>query len=979
VSPLVLPPTQLTPLEQGRGDGVGRLARRTQRGQGRRRLLVAGLIALSVLLGVGSAVLAATMARSDATVGVQDRFGTAAALVSGPDGVYAVEQPSDPSRADLTPEQLAWLGRHALDGDLPSATGPQDLPLEVLQAIGYEPVTVAPQDVLAGMDLSAGDVLVARSVQTYDQTNQQQRVLTDLDVTHPLAGTTYDAGGRTEPLAGREGLLSPSLLAALGGEVGQMIEVPGIGPVDVVGTATRSFVRSQQLAVVAPGRAFSPRDGFRQADLRFADAADARRYVERLEERGQELAAALPTPSRDDLAAVGIPPGEQLPPPYVAGNVVEERSDYLSYAVAEESLATIVGGTVTALATVVAAVVGACAFAVGVRRRIREIGTIGAIGATPAQLRRLLRREGLVIGLGGAMVGAVAGLVLAFAAQPLAERVVDRDLQVAVPVVGALLPVVVGGLGAFLAAVWPARTAARVPTTTALAGRVPLGRVPGWLPVAGAVAAAAGVALLAELVVGSTTGTGLDAVQLLGAVLLATLGTAALGIPVIAAGGLLADRLPLLGRLALRDAARQRTRSAAAVAALVPVLAIPVAAGTVVFSEQVQFAGQYGGMVAEDGTPLEALPYADPGGSTLAIVDGAYLEGRQTPPSQATIAAVAAELPDVAGSAPLVHLGARDLQGGAVAVLPYTDDGRIDPVEADVSSIGRLGWAWGDRLALATPELLGLLGLPADAVPADGALVLDGAGASVLPDDLSSLQVVQVERPDEDGRRGQRILGEVVVGRTDAVSGGISPGVLVGPDTADRLGLVETARPQLLRLEAVPSAAQATAAYASVDGTIGAGAFISTAPPFWATSLGIAVLIALAVVAAALGVSVVAGMTSALAATESDGDLRKAVALGAEPSLRRRLHGLQAWWHTVIAAVLGAGLGLAVAWAVVRGTTVGAGYVDDGQVLEQVRATIAVHWLGLAAWVVVVPVLVGLVIAAVMRSSPVTAPRRRMA
>ena len=54
---------------------------------------------------------------------------------------------------------------------------------------------------------------------------------------------------------------------------------------------------------------------------------------------------------------------------------------------------------------------------------------------------------------------------------------------------------------------------------------------------------------------------------------------------------------------------------------------------------------------------------------------------------------------------------------------------------------------------------------------------------------------------------------------------------------------------------------------------------------------------------------------------------------------------------------------------------------DAGQVVSETvrRGSLVVPWWPVVLWVVVLPVLVGLVIAAVMRSAPVGAPRRRTA
>ena len=54
-------------------------------------------------------------------------------------------------------------------------------------------------------------------------------------------------------------------------------------------------------------------------------------------------------------------------------------------------------------------------FNVIVAQRLRELAVLAAIGATPKQLKRSLRFEGLVIGLLGSALGVIAGFALAFA------------------------------------------------------------------------------------------------------------------------------------------------------------------------------------------------------------------------------------------------------------------------------------------------------------------------------------------------------------------------------------------------------------------------------------------------------------------------------------------------------------------------------------------------------------------------------------
>jgi hypothetical protein len=194
---------------------------------------------------------------------------------------------------------------------------------------------------------------------------------------------------------------------------------------------------------------------------------------------------------------------------------------------------------------------------------------------------------------------------------------------------------------------------------------------------------------------------------------------------------------------------------------------------------------------------------------------------------------------------------------------------------------------------------------------------------------------------------------------------------------------VEVGRSVLLGLDRPPTHGEAQVAYEllySNPSGFENPASIELVPsvPFWRTPAGVALLVAAAVPGIVLLVTAVAGMTTALVATESDADLRQAVALGAPPSLRRRFHGVQAWWHTRVAAVLGSGLGLAVVAAAIRanGTTTFEDAADNQTILQ---ATLEVPWAALTAWIVAMPVLVGLIVAAVLRSSAVSAPRRRMA
>jgi hypothetical protein len=134
--------------------------------------------------------------------------------------------------------------------------------------------------------------------------------------------------------------------------------------------------------------------------------------------------------------------------------------------------------------------------------------------------------------------------------------------------------VAMGTVAATLAALAPARAAAKVSTIEALAGRSGAPRPPGRV---------AGVGLLVVVAGGFLTawGTQTDHDIPLAAGLIAMLSGFLLSIPLLVAlVGRTAAGLPMTGRLAARDAGRHGRRTGAAVAAAVIALATPVAVST---------------------------------------------------------------------------------------------------------------------------------------------------------------------------------------------------------------------------------------------------------------------------------------------------------------------------------------------------------------------------------------------------------------
>jgi putative ABC transport system permease protein len=98
--------------------------------------------------------------------------------------------------------------------------------------------------------------------------------------------------------------------------------------------------------------------------------------------------------------------------------------------------------------------------------RTREVGLLRAVGLSRRQLRRMVRLESTVIALLGATLG--VGLGLAFGVG-LLSALADEGLDVlSVPVAQLAGFVLASGLVGVLAAVWPARRAARLDVLKAI-------------------------------------------------------------------------------------------------------------------------------------------------------------------------------------------------------------------------------------------------------------------------------------------------------------------------------------------------------------------------------------------------------------------------------------------------------------------------------------------------------------------------------
>jgi len=104
--------------------------------------------------------------------------------------------------------------------------------------------------------------------------------------------------------------------------------------------------------------------------------------------------------------------------------------------------------------------------ALSIHERTRELGMMRAIGMSRRQVRQVIRYEAAITALIGAILGSVLGLVFAaLVSRPLA----DEGFVLSFPVVTLIALLVLAALAGVVAAIGPARRAARIDVLEALA------------------------------------------------------------------------------------------------------------------------------------------------------------------------------------------------------------------------------------------------------------------------------------------------------------------------------------------------------------------------------------------------------------------------------------------------------------------------------------------------------------------------------
>ena len=667
------------------------------------------------------------------------------------------------------------------------------------------------------------------------------------------------------------------------------------------------------------------------------------------------------------------------PPP--TSEVPYDRSSTMPTGLSEYKSVLTVLGTVVGMALLEIVLLAGPAFAVGARRSRRQLGLIAAGGGNRAHIRSVVLGGGLVLGT----LGAASGIVIGSAAvvlgrgwleQQAGARFGSLSLQ-PLDLVGIVLVGLVTGL---LAAVVPAVQAARQDVVASLTGRGIVKSPPKLLTVLGLLAIVGGT-LLALLGTGIHTGQSAS-LSITGGSALAELGVVACTPFLVGQFGRLSGRLPLGPRLALRDATRNRGRTAPAVAAVMAAVAGAVAVLVFQASSDQQSRQNYTANGPQGAVTLEADSYSDPGAKHL---DQARAAVEDSIPGLGP----RADLSSVLFGAGCVT-GAEDGCGTASLLLPPQEgcpafssfssatDGmhgipqsvidravRTDPrcraaVAADRDQVGSLGVNVAVGNADTLPDLLGTDDPAALAALARGSVLV--TDARYVVDGRVTLHL-QSYPPDGDGKPVTR---DVSLPATVISAHPAELSALLPASAAAAAGL-KTAPLASVWLPKQPVSAldqqRVNAAVAKVS-----TAQISVERGYQSHNGAIA--IGLAVAASVVAVAA-AGIATGLAAADSQADLATLAAVGAAARIRRTLSGFQCAVIAAMGALLGAVAGMIPAAALWRAVNAGSSFFYDpasGTLQGQSTGSLEVPWSNLLLIVVGLPLLAWLLAAGCTRS-----------
>jgi putative ABC transport system permease protein len=552
---------------------------------------------------------------------------------------------------------------------------------------------------------------------------------------------------------------------------------------------------------------------------------------------------------------------------------------------------------VSVIGLVFIGLVATAAFTVMAQRRQRALGMLASLGATEADVRFVLVADGLFAGVVGAVLGAVAALCgwLWYAphlATATAHTIDPFNLPWAAVAIGLLLAVATS----VTAAVWPGRSVSKVPVVAAISGRVEAPQLVRRSLRPGFVFLAAGLFVL--YFSGGAGGGGGGGYLTIAGLLCCEVASALLAPFLVDRLARLAWRVPLASRLALRDLARYRSRSGAALAAVsfaVFIATVAIILASVRFDDALDY-------VAPNMASNQLLLY-NPGNDPSQDQPGQFTTAAALAATRRRVDALAAQLhapaPLELDLAVTANVRQQEINGnGPPSTVTQNLPGAL------VSLHGR---GAGGMLYVATPALLKAFGITNLNPAAD---VLTTRAQLPATGGLALVSGAYLANSPAGCPAGLCILSPVIQEVTKLPSGTSLPNTVITEQAVTALH--ETVVPVGWLVQA-PSALTPQQINAARQAALGLGTSVETK----SGQLSLGEISDGATVGGLLLALGVLAMTVGLIRSETMRDLRTLTAAGAGGGTRRALTGVTTGVIAFLGAALGAAAGAAavLAWS----------------------------------------------------------------
>ncbi len=618
------------------------------------------------------------------------------------------------------------------------------------------------------------------------------------------------------------------------------------------------------------------------------------------------------------------------------------------------------------------------AFAVSAARQRRTLALAASNGATTAVLRRTVLAQALVLGTASALLGVVLGVAAARGVIAWTNR---DGLGITGPfdVRWALLAGIAlcATASTMVAALAPARRLGRLDIVGVMRGQSVSPRPSVLLFLAGLVLAGVGsFAIFRSIAAGQVMVLGLGAEYLVtfGAVAL-ILGALFLVPVMLTLVGRLGSRMPTSLRMAARDLARHRSRSAPSVAAVLAAVAGLTFGLTGLSSDTTQREREYLPQTISG----EAL--VQPGGDPSLDLDTVRAASRGlvvTP--NLTIDTGDPWLRGEQPTAPFRMVFANLVPAGCTPERTVSDPGWVpaNQSEADqgppCSVAGTNGYNGMTVTLLTTDEIvrrLGLDGSQAEAVRSGGAVVRG-------PGTLGSSDTVRIARgtytvdpvatgpvaPDVQVDQDVTVPVVAMPQTKDAAARMLGASMLLATDTPTTRGWATL--PQSFTVRDPSGAAVTTDAVDTIQQTLGDDAYISVERGFQRDDeLVVAILLGVF----ALLILVITLTSTALTLAEQQTDQATLAALGATRGTRRVMAAAQAFLLAAVGCLLGVAVGLVPGIAISRPLT-SQGWDPLTGAATSEGAILVIPWQALLVVGVLVPLVAAAIAAAGIRRAP---------